>query len=152
MDVPKPFVPRRAAESQQRLSLELRARCHQTEDDRALSRTQNGPVSVASTTSGGAIGWTLSPRKRGDLRDTTMREEDGGVTTETTSVAQAAVFWSDLTPRERQGRGSHGSGVDEPGDRQSVGVDPKTVENRASVIYEKLPATPMFTAAFRLCC
>ena len=60
-------------------------------------------------------------------------------TTETTSAAQAAAFWPDLTPKERQVGISMARGWTNSEIAYRLELSPKTVDTRISAIYEKLP-------------
>ena len=64
------------------------------------------------------------------------------VTTETTSAAQAVVFWTVLTPKERQVGIALAWGWTSSEITYRLALSPRTVESRVSAIYEKLPAIP----------
>ena len=69
-------------------------------------------------------------------------EEKVMVTTETTSAAQAVAIWTDLTPSEREVGAAMARGWTNPEIARRLGLSPKTVDNRVSAIYEKLPDLP----------
>ena len=64
------------------------------------------------------------------------------VATETTSATQALAFWTDLTPKERQVGIAMAQGWTNSEIAYRLALSPKTVENRVSAIYEKLPDIP----------
>ena len=64
------------------------------------------------------------------------------VATETTGATQAVAFWTDLTPKERQVGIAMAQGWTNSEIAYRLALSPKTVENRVSAIYEKLPDIP----------
>ena len=66
-------------------------------------------------------------------------EEDDMVATETTSATQALAFWTDLTRKERQVGIAMAQGWTNSEIAYRLALSPKTIENRVSAIYEKLP-------------
>ena len=63
------------------------------------------------------------------------------VVTETTSAAQATVFWTELTPLERQVGTELAQGWTNAKIAARLRLSPKTVSNQVSTMYEKLPDT-----------
>ena len=61
------------------------------------------------------------------------------VVTETTAAAQAVTFWAELTAKERQVGTAMAEGWTNSTIANRLALSPKTVENRVSGIYEKLP-------------
>ena len=61
------------------------------------------------------------------------------VATETTGTVQALFFWGDLTPKERLVGAEMAEGWANVTIASRLALSPKTVENRVSAIYEKLP-------------
>ncbi len=61
------------------------------------------------------------------------------VAIETTSAFQATAFWTDLTPSERQVGAAMARGWINSKIANQLALSPKTVENRVSAIYDKLP-------------
>ena len=64
------------------------------------------------------------------------------VATETTVAAQAVVFWTDLTPTERQVATEMAQGWTNSKIASRLALSLNTVQNRVSAIYEKLPDIP----------
>ena len=64
------------------------------------------------------------------------------VATETTDAAQAVVFWTDLTPGERQVGAEMAQGWTNSKIANRLALSPNTVQNRVSAIYDKLPDIP----------
>ena len=64
------------------------------------------------------------------------------VATETPGTAQALVFWMELTPKERPVGTSMAHGWTNAEIAKRLALSPKTIENRVSAIYEKLPEIP----------
>ena len=66
------------------------------------------------------------------------------VATKTTSAAQAVVFWTSLTPAERHVGAAMAQGWTNSKIADQLALSHKTVENRVSAIYERLPAIAGF--------
>ncbi len=64
------------------------------------------------------------------------------VATETTGTAQAAVFWTELTAKERHVGTAMSEGWANATIASRLALSYKTVERRVSAIYEKLPDVP----------
>ena len=61
------------------------------------------------------------------------------VATETMGTVQGMFFWSDLTPKERLVGAAMAEGWANATIADRLALSRKTVENRVSAIYEKLP-------------
>ena len=83
-----------------------------------------------------------SLRQRGAPHGVAVSEEGSVATIKTTSAAQAAAFWADLTPKERQVGISMARGWTNSEISYRLELSPKTVDTRISAIYEKLPEIP----------
>ena len=64
------------------------------------------------------------------------------VATETAGAAQAEVFWTELTAKERQVGTAMAEGWTNSKIADRLALSPKTVMSRVSAIYEKLPDVP----------
>ena len=62
--------------------------------------------------------------------------------TETNGAAQAIVFWTELTAKERQVGTAMAEGWTNSIIAERLALSPKTVERRVSAVYEKLPDVP----------
>ncbi len=61
------------------------------------------------------------------------------VATETTGTAQAAIFWTELTAKERHVGAAMAEGWTNSTIADRLALSAKTVARRVSAIYEKLP-------------
>ena len=77
-----------------------------------------------------------------DLHTVAASEGDNMVATETTDATQATVFWTDLTSSERRVGAAIAQGWTNAEIVRRLALSPRTVENRVSAIYEKLPSVP----------
>ena len=64
------------------------------------------------------------------------------VATEKAGAAQAVDFWSQLTPKEREVGTAMAEAWTNSTIADRLALSPKTVMNRVSAIYEKLPDVP----------
>ena len=60
---------------------------------------------------------------------------------DSTGIAQALAFWANLAPKERDVATAMAHGWANAEIANRLALSPKTIDNRVSAIYEKLPAT-----------